>query len=243
MRRFRVLFALALLGAGLGGCATTPPTAEMIAANDPYEPTNRELFLVNRKLDKYIVVPTAGAYVYAVPEWGRNRVHDLLDELSLPITFANDVLQAEPKLGGQTFARFIVNATLGVGGLFDPATSLRIPNHGADFGQTLGVWGLGEGPYLMLPLFGPSNPRDATGLIADYYMDPLHWLHYKQHIWWDGAHEYFTLLDARARTWQTVQQIERGSVDFYASTRSLYRQVRNNQIRHGRPDTKNLPEF
>src|SRR5437870_281148 len=169
MSVFRNWAAIAVLGSVLGGCASTP-NSEALGANDPYEATNRDTFRLNQKLDKYVVVPTVGAYIFIVPEWGRNRVHDVLDELSLPITFANDVMQGEAKRGSQTFGRFVVNATVGVGGLFDPATRFHIPNHSEDFGQTLGVWGVGEGPYLVLPLFGPSNPRDASGLVADYFI-------------------------------------------------------------------------
>jgi len=239
LRSWIVVFLLAIL---LSGCATTQ-SPEALAANDRFEPTNRKVFRLNQKLDKYVVVPTVGVYILLVPEWGRTRVHDLLDNLSLPVTFANDLLQGEIKRGGQSFARFAVNATVGLAGLFDPATSLfHMPNHGEDFGETLAIWGFDEGPYLVLPLFGPSNPRDTTGLIADYFIDPLHWIRYKQHIWWDAAHEYFTLLDLRAQTYQTVQGVERSSVDFYSSQRSLYRQLRNNAIRKGQPE-KNLPEF
>ena len=238
----RSWLAIAALGLLLCGCASTP-SPEALAANDPFEPTNRDVFQLNKKLDKYVVIPTVGVYILLVPEWGRTRVHDLLDNLSLPITFANDVLQGEPKRSAETFGRFVVTTMLGLGGLFDPATSrLHMPNHGEDFGETLAIWGFDEGPYLVLPLFGPSNPRDTTGLIVDYFIDPLHWLHYKQHIWWDAAHEYFTLLDLRAQTYQTVQGVERSSVDFYSSQRSLYRQLRNNGIRNGKPE-KNLPEF
>jgi len=234
--------AIVALGVVLCGCASAP-SPEGLAANDPYEPTNREMFRLNQKLDKYVVVPTVGAYILVVPEWGRNRVHNFLDALSLPVTFANDVMQGETKRGSQTVGRFVVNATIGVGGLFDPATRLHIPNHGEDFGQTLAVWGMGEGPYLVLPLFGPSNPRDGSGIVVDYFIDPLHWLHYKQHIWWDGAHEYMSLLDLRAQTYQTVQGVQRSSVDFYSSMRSLYRQLRNNEIRNGKPENSGLPEF
>jgi phospholipid-binding lipoprotein MlaA len=129
-RCWAVIAVLCLL---LSGCASTP-SAEALAANDPFEATNRDVFRLNQKLDRYFVVPTVGVYIYVVPEWGRTRVHDLLDNLSLPITFANDILQGETKRGGQTLARFTVNATVGLGGLFDPATSFHIPNHGEDFG-------------------------------------------------------------------------------------------------------------
>ena len=239
--RLTTFAALAMLALNLAGCAT--PTTEMRAANDPVEPFNRKVFVANQKLDRYFVIPTVGAYFYVVPEFGRNRVHDLLDNLSLPVTFANDLMQGEGKRAGQTFARFTVNATVGLGGLFDPATAFHMPNHGEDFGQTMAVWGVPEGAYLVLPLLGPDCPRDFVGQVADVFIDPTHWLHYKQHIWWDVGREYFTLLDLRSRTYQAVQGIERGSVDFYASQRSFYRQFRNNEIRNGRPDVKNLPQF
>jgi len=232
---------MAALGVLLCGCATTAP--EALAANDPFEPSNRETFHFNQKLDKYFVVPTVGAYIFAVPQWGRTRVHDFLDELSLPITFGNDLLQGEFTLGRQTAERFVVNATLGLGGLFDPATRFHVPNHGNDFGITLGVWGVREGPYVVLPLIGPNNPRDTVGFVADFYMDPLHYIRYKQHIWWDAGHEYMTLLDLRSQTYQTVQGVQRSSLDFYSSMRSLYRQLRNNEIRRARPESQQLPAF
>jgi len=242
MNALKRLVVAAALGVLLCGCASHP-TPEALAAGDPYEPTNRQTFKLNQKLDKYFVIPTVGAYIFVMPPWGRTRVHDLLDNLSLPITFANDMMQGEPKLGGQTFARFMVNTTLGLGGLFDPATRLHIPNHGNDFGVTLGVWGIREGPYLVLPLLGPNNPRDTTGFVTDYFIDPLHWIRYKQHIWWDAGHEYFTLLDLRSQTYQTVQGVQRSSLDFYSSMRSLYRQLRNNEIQRARPKARELPEF
>ena len=121
---------------------------------------------------------------------------------------------------------------------------MKIPDHGEDFGQTLGDWGVGEGPYLMLPFFGPSNPRDAFGLVADIGLDPTSYIHFKQHIWWDAGREYFTILDLRAQTFQTVQSIQRSSVDYYASLRSLYRQLRENEIRNGRAaKVQDLPDF
>jgi len=238
------LAAVAVVAGWLAGCATTPPTPEMIAANDPWEPTNRATLKLNGKIDKYFVIPTVGIYFYLVPEGGRRAVHNFLQNVSLPTVFLNDVLQGEAKRAGQTLARFAINSTLGFGGLFDPATSkFHVPGHGEDFGQTLAVWGVGEGPYLVLPFFGPQPPRDAAGQVVDAFLDPTNRIRFKQHIWWDAGRYYFTLLDLRGQTYSTVQGIQRGSVDYYASLRSLYRQMRNNEIRNGRPDMQNLPEF
>lgn len=242
MIRLRLLTAAVLL-LSLVGCAHSPPSAEAIAANDPDEAANRQMFAFNQKLDRYFVGPTVGAYIWAVPKFGRDRVHDFLENLWLPITFANDILQNDPKGGGQTLKRLAVNATVGLGGLFDPATSFHISYHRNDFGTTLGVWGVPEGYYMVLPLIGPNCPRDVTGEVADYLTDPLHWVHYKQHPWWDLGHEYFMLLDLRGQTYQQVQGIQRTSVDFYASMRSLYRQSRNAAIHRNAPNVTNLPKF
>ncbi|HUO90487.1 MAG TPA: VacJ family lipoprotein [Rhizomicrobium sp.] len=240
--RLNGLVAVVLAGLCLAGCTT--PTPEMIAANDPWEPTNRDMLKINGKIDKYFVIPTVGIYFFLVPEGGRHSVHNFLQNLSLPDVFVNDVLQGEPGRAAQTLERFTINSTIGLGGFFDPATThFHVPAHGEDFGQTLAVWGAPEGPYLVLPFLGPQPPRDAIGLATDaLVLDPWNYVHFNQHLWWDAGRYYFTLLDLRGQTYQTVQGIQRSSVDYYASLRSLYRQLRNNEIRNGRPDT-NLPEF
>ena len=243
MRGLRAL-AMGFCGLAMTACATVPPTPEMIAANDPYEITNRDTLKFNGKIDRYFVIPTVAVYFVLVPDGGRRAVHRFLENLTLPTTFVNDMLQGELKRGSQTAGRFLVNTTIGFGGFFDPAGRMKIPDHGEDFGQTLAVWGVGEGPYIMLPFFGPSNPRDAFGLAADIGLDPTSYIHFKQHVWWDAGREYLTILDLRAQTYQTVQGIQRSSVDYYASLRSLYRQLRANEIRNGRPaNPKDLPEF
>jgi phospholipid-binding lipoprotein MlaA len=234
---------LGLCATLLAGCATAPPSAEALAANDPYEQTNRDTLKFNGKIDRYFVIPTVGLYFILVPEGGRRGVHNFLGNLSLPTIFVNDMLQGEMKRGAQSLGRLVINSTLGLAGFFDPATKIGIPGHGEDFGQTLAVWGVDEGPYLMLPFFGPSNPRDAAGLVTDALIDPTNQIHIKQHIWWAAGREYFTLLDLRAQTYQTVRGIQRSSVDYYSSLRSLYRQLRRDQIRNGRSAGQDLPDF
>jgi len=243
----RKTWVLALGGlalcAVLSGCASAPPSPEALAANDPYEQTNRDTLKLNGKIDKYFVVPTVAVYFILVPEGGRRRVHNFLGNLSLPTIFVNDMLQGELSRAGKSIWRLTINSTLGLGGFFDPASKIGIPGHGEDFGQTLAVWGAGEGPYLVLPFFGPSNPRDATGLAVDALIDPTNQIGFKQHIWWSGGREYFTLLDLKGQTYQTIQGIQRSSVDYYSSLRSLYRQLRNDQIRNGRKVGEDLPDF
>ncbi|HEY4940062.1 MAG TPA: VacJ family lipoprotein [Rhizomicrobium sp.] len=246
MKRLQILL-VALAGLWLAGCSTitSPPTPAMLAANDPYEMTNRDTLKLNGKIDHYFVIPTVGVYFYLVGDGGRRAVHNFLQNVALPDVFVNDLLQGETRRAGQTLARFSINSSFGIGGLFDPASrTFHIPGHGEDFGQTLAVWGMGEGPYMVAPFFGPQPPRDALGLIVDaVVIDPWNYVPIKQHIWWDAGRYYFTLLDLRGQTYEQVQGVQRGSVDYYASLRSLYRQLRNNEIRNGRPDTKDLPDF
>ncbi|HEU0096461.1 MAG TPA: VacJ family lipoprotein, partial [Rhizomicrobium sp.] len=242
MRGFRALI-MGMCALAVAGCAATPPSPEALAVNDPYERTNRDMLAFNGKIDRYVVIPTVGVYFILVPEGGRRGVHNFLGNLSLPTIFVNDMLQGEVTRGSQSLERLVINSSLGLGGFFDPATKIGIPGHGEDFGQTLAVWGAGEGPYMVLPFLGPSNPRDAAGLATDVLIDPTNQIPFKQHIWWAAGREYFTLLDLRAQTYQTIQGIQRRSVDYYSSLRSLYRQLRNDQIRNGRVEGANLPDF
>ncbi len=232
---------LGLCGLGLAGCAVPSPAS--LAANDPYEAFNRDALKRNARIDKYIVIPTLDAYSTLVPEEGRRGVHNFLGNLALPTIFLNDMLQGEVRRGGQSMWRLVVNSTVGLGGIFDPASKMGIPGHGEDFGQTMAVWGVGEGPYLILPLLGPSNPRDAAGLAIDAVIDPTNQIRFKQHIWWSAGRQFFTLLDLKGQTYQTLQDIQRSSVDYYSSLRSSYRQLRAEQIRNGRKTGEDLPDF
>jgi len=156
----------------LASCATQ----DVSGANDPYEATNRKIFNFNQQLDKAVMKPVAQAYVDVVPEPARDGVHNFLVNLNLPVTFANDILQGEIERTGETVARFTVNTTIGIGGLLDVATRIGVPFHTEDFGQTLAVWGVGEGPYLVLPLLGPKPPRDAVGYAVDSIAFDRDWI-------------------------------------------------------------------
>ena len=152
----------------LTGCASAPKNdpealAEYQKTNDPMEVTNRGIFSFNQVLDKVVVKPVTGIYRGLIPSFMRKAVHRFLQNLRTPITLANDLLQGEGGRAGDTIARFVINSTWGLLGFMDPAADMGFAQHGEDFGQTLAVWGVGEGPYLMLPVFGPSNPRDLTG--------------------------------------------------------------------------------
>jgi phospholipid-binding lipoprotein MlaA len=234
MRRFSSVLTIACLGLAASGCSTTSPDAA--AQNDPYETTNRAVFDANMKLDKAVMRPVAKFYVSAVPGFVRTGVHNALENLGKPVTLGNDILQGEVTRAGQTLGRLTVNSTLGFAGLVDVATHLGIPDHSEDFGQTLGAWGTGEGPYLMLPFMGPSNPRDLVGTAADYFSDPLLYAHYPYENLANDTRMGFGLLDKRAESLDTLDSVERTSLDFYATTRSLYRQYRKAEIANGALD-------
>ncbi len=221
----------------LVGCSSTrtsPSTgtasvasAEVDEANDPIEPVNRFIFDVNLKLDEYTLKPVAKGYRAAFPQPVRDSVHSFLDNLKSPIVFMNDVLQANVTGANATFGRFLINSTFGLGGLFDFAGSHGLPGHSADFGQTLGVWGVPEGPYLVLPIFGPSNPRDTTGLVADSLADPFSIVAGENGLTYlIFVRAGVSAIDSRSRTIELFDDLQRNSLDFYAAARSLYRQRR-----------------
>ena len=165
----------ALASLVLSACATAPaaPSGEIA---DPYEGFNRQMFAFNNGVDKYALSPAATVYKTVTPAFARDRVGDFLSNLGGPVIFANDVLQAEPSRAGTTFARFGINSTIGLLGFWDAADHFGIERHSEDFGQTLGVWGVGSGPYLVMPFLGPTTPRDIVGLGIDRAMDPMTWV-------------------------------------------------------------------
>jgi phospholipid-binding lipoprotein MlaA len=231
----RIFATLAAVAAGLCLSACSTPNPNALANNDPYEATNREIFDLNLKIDSWTLRRAAENYNDMMPDPVRNSVHNTLTNLNLPVTFVNDVLQGEGKRAGQTVSRFTVNSTLGVAGLFDVASGMGIPDHTEDFGQTLAVWGAGEGPYLVLPLLGPAPPRDAAGRVVDFFFDPSIYIRIKRHVLWAIGRNYLMMLDLRARNMETLDDIERNSLDYYAATRNLYRQYRGSEIRNGEP--------
>jgi len=239
MKRFLSTIAVLLVAGSLSACATSDPNGQ----NDPYEQTNRSIFDLDQKFDHAIARPVAVFYNHAVPGVARDGIHNFLSNLDSPVIFANDLLQGETTRAGQTLGRAVVNSTLGLGGLVDLAAKIGIPGHDEDFGQTLAVWGVDEGPYLVLPLAGPSNPRDLVGMGGDIAMDPFTYMKWNNSTLHMMLRSGLEIVDLRARNVESLDQIERTSVDLYATTRSLYRQHRNAEIRNGAPDTENLPNL
>ncbi|WP_166644967.1 MlaA family lipoprotein [Dongia mobilis] len=223
------------------GCATPPDPSDDVAvqafneANDPLEPMNRYFFEVNHGLDELLFKPFAGYYNIALPDPAKDSVRSFVRNLRTPVILFNDLFQGEGGRAGDTAARFAINTTLGIGGLFDVADWwFGMPYHDEDFGQTLAVWGADEGIYLHLPLLGPSNPRDASGKLVDYVLDPLTWVGYVYNVSWINTTRFAVEgIDTRARNLETIAELQKGSVDFYATIRSLYRQHRNDAIKNG----------
>ena len=216
--------------------------------NDPFESFNRSIFDFNLELDRVLLKPLAEGYRFALGEPLRDMIKNFLDNLRTPIILANDLLQGKAGRAGQTLHRFIFNSTLGFAGLFDVVGG-RLPDkeghlrsdggegsvamHDEDFGQTLAVWGFGEGPYLVLPIIGPAPPRDAIGLGVDTLLDPLTYANIG--LAWSFGRTALRGVDRRERHIELLDEIEEESIDFYAKIRSLYRQRRADEIRDGEP--------
>ncbi len=226
---------------GLSGCATPPKDdpeamAAFIETNDPIEPLNRGFFEFNLVLDRAILRPVAFVYKEAVPDPIRNMIRNFLDNLRTPIILANDLLQGEFDRAGTTLIRFWMNSSFGLLGINDVAGDMGFEGHDEDFGQTLAVWGVDDGPYLMVPILGPSNPRDTVGFFVDFLFDPLFWI--------DDTTEFniarfaVRAVDTRAQRYDTINELERTSLDFYAAVRSLYRQRRMDEISNGVPSAQ-----
>ena len=238
-RGFRACAALALfaLAGGLGGCATIPPKdspayQNYVERNDPLEPMNRYFFEVNRGLDELVLKPAAAAYNAALPNPVQDSVRAFINNLRTPIVLANDLMQGEGNRAYITLSRFIVNTSIGLLGVFDVASEIGLEYHDEDFGQTMAVAGMGSGPYLMLPLLGPTNPRDLVGKVVDFAFDPLTYV--------GGtdtriARTSVDTVDYRHRNRKTIEALEEGSIDFYSTVRDASRQRREDEIRNRRP--------
>lgn len=248
--KFVRLVAAGLLLGLVAGCAQMPEDPEERAlyeeANDPFEEVNRAIFGLNLTLDHLIVRPFAAAYS-ELPQGIRDSVRNFLRNLKSPVILANNLLQGDIEGANDTMGRFLTNTIIGGGGLFDVAygNGQGIPYREEDFGQTLAVWGAGEGPYLQLPLLGPSNVRDTVGLVGDFVMDPFNWWARNSSkdapdtIRWTrrGAE----VVDGRSRNMKQLEDLEATSLDFYSTIRSLYRQQRDNMIRNGDADSDAMP--
>lgn len=214
----------ALIPAAVIGLAFCAPA--MAAPEDPWEGFNRAVYRFNDTVDRYALKPVAQAYQTVTPKPVDNAISHFFDNLASPITLVNQLLQGKPVAALTTTARLMWNSTLGLGGLFDVATRMGLPREKEDFGQTLAVWGVHSGPYLMLPVFGPSTVRDAFGRVTDIAPDPRSYVNSTPAL----AGTALDLIDTRADLLSAEQVIEG---DRYQFIRDYYLQQRKFAIADG----------
>ena len=199
---------------------------------DPIEPVNRVIFSFNDKLDQYVLRPVAQGYVNVVPRLVRTGVSNVFGNISDMFSALNNALQGKPEPLGNDLGRVLVNTTFGLGGIFDIAGEGGIEKSGEDFGQTLGYWGLGPGPYLVLPILGPSSVRDTAGLIVQGYLDPVNQVT-------PDPNKYELIgaraIDARAGLLGTEDLVAGAALDRYTFIRSAYTQRRRSLVYDGKP--------
>lgn len=233
MIRLRALVLAAGLAAASSGFAQTA------SAGDPLERLNRSVFAFNDALDRGVLRPIAQQYVRWVHPGIRQIVGNVFSNLSDPWVGVNNLLQGKPVQALGDFARFGINTVFCLGGLGDLASELGLPRHNEDFGQTLGVWGLPSGPYLVLPLLGPSSVRDATGVVAGWSADPV------RHIESEGDRTAVALtrvVDTRASLLPLDRLIEGAALDRYTFVRNAYLQRRLNLVYDGDPPDAPEPD-
>jgi len=236
MTRFRTSAVLAVGALTLAGCATvTNPTP-----TDPIEGFNRSMYTFNDKLDKAVMTPVAKGYRFVVPQPGRDMVTNFFSNVGDVYNFANNLLQLQVTAAVQDLMRLTINTFFGVGGLFDFATPAGLPKHSQDFGVTLGKWGVPDGPYLVLPLLGPSTVRDTAGMAANLYLDPTSYI---KPDWVSYSLYGVRLVNTRANLLDASNLLEAAALDPYSFTRDAYLARRKYLISGGASGNTALPNY
>lgn len=226
----KILLTIAA-AATVAGCASVPDNAGQ-DPSDPWEKLNRNTFAFNQKVDTYLIRPAAKGYEFVVPEYARERIGNIYGNLNEPANVLNNALQGKGEGALVSLFRLMINTTLGLGGMYDVAgTAANQPARREDFGQTLAVWGVGNGPYFVIPFLGPSTVRDTVGLGADYFTAPQTWLDGGWAEW--GAWGVLAL-DYRVRMLPATDLLE-GAVDPYLMAREAYFGARRNAVYDGNP--------
>ncbi len=229
----RPALAAVLLAAlmGIGGCAANGDAVRTAPEYDPWERTNRSVYAFNDTVDRYSLKPVARGYRAVVPQFARTGVSNFANNLRTPMSALNNLLQGKPGRSASDLTRFLVNTTFGIGGLFDPATSGGLERYDEDFGQTLAVWGVPDGPFVVMPIFGPSTLRDAAAFPVNLVTDPQFWI--------DDSSvrdklNVLLLIDVRHRLLPADRFLEE-SKDPYVTLRESYLQNRRFEIYDGDP--------
>ena len=206
--------------------------------SDPFEGINRIIFVFNDTLDTVVLRPTAIVYDGILPNGVKDCVRNFVRNLATPVILLNDLLQGNGARANVTASRFIINTTIGLGGLFDQAEGLGLPHHKEDFGQTIGSWSGSEdpGPYLILPVLGPSSARDAFGRVVDLVSDPLVWSGSEVALNTRWSATAGGIVDLRSRLLTLSDNLQESSDDYYLAVKSVYEQNRDYQLRNGVPN-------
>jgi phospholipid-binding lipoprotein MlaA len=204
------------------------PEAPTVTENDPWEPFNRKIFWFNDKVDSYVLEPTSKGWNYVVPNEIQTCLSNFFYNLRFPIQTVNDLLQGKVQRAAKDVGRFFVNTTAGVAGFFDPASSVGLDFQWEDFGQTLGWWGVGTGPYLVLPILGPSDIRDGGGLIFDTAASITPFFVNGYYLF---AARSVDLINTRAIYADSIEKAKESSIDYYTFVRNAYLQRRAALIR------------
>ncbi len=231
--------------------SSAPPPAAAVPANtgalapnaDPYEHLNRKSYGLFVWLDSHAIRPVSVFYGHAVPSPIRGGFHNVLRNVNTPVIFFNDVLQLHPKAAGETLGRFALNSTVGLAGLADVATQAGIPYHSNGFGNTLGRYGVPPGPFIFIPVLGPSDVRDILGYGIDSVSDPLTWIRYTGRWEVNASRTVIGGVDQRLNADPQLKQIDAMATDRYATLRSLYLQNRAAEVNGGKVNVQNLPDF
>lgn len=222
---------LALLVLSLCSCAARREADQ----HDPFEGVNRKIFWLNDKLDVYALEPVAKGWDFVAPDVVQRSVDRFFDNIDFPILLVNDLLQGKLRAAGVDVARFAINTSAGLGGLFDPAADVGLRKKAEDFGQTLGWWGVGSGPYLVLPIIGPSNPRDAAGLVVD---SPLRVYSYFAPFYVSIAATATRTVNLRSLFIEEIRNNKESALDYYVFVRDAYTQRRRALIE----DSTDIPK-
>jgi phospholipid-binding lipoprotein MlaA len=218
------------------------PTGAAPTPGDPWERLNRANYAFETQLDRHLIGPIAHLYQAITPGPIGRGIHNILTNLSEPSVFINDVLQFRPRRAGETAARFVTNSTVGLLGLIDVATKVGLPHHDNEFGVTLGRLGVKPGPYMYLPVGGPTTVRDLVGTGVDLLLDPFHWARFAQQATVNGARLVTGGLDIRVASEGELNALLSDATDPYATLRSVYLQNKQSEI-DGGAGPANLPDF
>jgi len=234
MRKEIIVLGL-LFGLILSGCAVKPTDPDELVIyeqnNDPLEPMNRAVYKFNQGAYDYVLKPAVRGYRKAVPNVVQTGIANFMANLKQPVYMINALLQGDFKATGDIAGRFALNSVFGLAGIFDLATREEIPVIKRDFGQTLAVWGIkNSGPYLMIPILGPTTVRDGIGVGVDTFADPVDWILYRQSKWLAYGRAGVNGFLQFENKYDLLEDMEKNSTDSYATMRSMYQQNRQKEI-------------